>query len=305
LNITDHVEIIRKFNRFYANVLGKMDQEIYTGQYPLTEAQVMTEINSKNGCNATEVSEKLGIDRGYLSRIIQQFQEEKIVIKKQSSHDKRQYLLYITEDGKTVLDGLIETANREVRRMVESIPYKDKNTLVRSMESIEAIISGENKSDFHVSIRSFRPGDVGYVAYLHGNLYEKIYGFSRTFEYYVMKGLTEFLEDSEGGDLWIAEVNGDIVGSIAITKSSEKIAQLRWFVIDERYQGFGIGKKLMNAALEFCENQGYQTVFLWTVNILETARYLYSKYNFTLTDEKPNNLWTDTELMEERWELTL
>jgi DNA-binding MarR family transcriptional regulator/N-acetylglutamate synthase-like GNAT family acetyltransferase len=300
-----NVEKIRKFNRFYANVLGKIDQEIYNRPYTLTEARVLTEINSREGYTATEIRETLGIDRGYMSRIIQRFEEEKIIIKKRSSDDKRQYLLYLTDYGKEILKGLVENANREIAKMIQAMPKRDQAKLVTSMETIESILSGVHPSHSEVSIRSFQPGDVGYVAYLHGKLYHKTYGFGRTFEYYVMKGLTEFLENSEGGDLWVAEVNGEIAGSIAITQSSEQIAQLRWFVVDENYQGLGIGKKLMDTAIAFCRKRGYQHVFLWTVSILDTARHLYQKYNFKLTEEKPNETWTGTKLIKERWDLTL
>ncbi|WP_084544146.1 GNAT family N-acetyltransferase [Paenisporosarcina indica] len=156
-----------------------------------------------------------------------------------------------------------------------------------------------------VTIRPFEAGDLGYVGHLHGTLYDKTYGFGPMFEYYVMKGLTEFMIDNDGGELWVAEVNGKVVGSIAITKSTDTEAQLRWFVLDEEFHGRGIGKKLMETALNFCAEQNYQHVFLWTVNILEVARHLYSKYNFTLTEEKPNDEWTGTTLLEERWDLDL
>lgn len=163
----------------------------------------------------------------------------------------------------------------------------------------------ERPDKSEVSIRPFGPGDIGYVGHLHGKLYDKTYGFGRMFEYYVMKGLTDFMIQNDGGELWIAEVEGKVVGSIAITKSDDTEAQLRWFVLDEEFHEKGIGKKLMETALSFCKEQGYQHVFLWTVNILETARHLYRKYNFTLTEEKPNEEWTGTKLMEERWDLDL
>ncbi|WP_257351521.1 GNAT family N-acetyltransferase [Pseudalkalibacillus decolorationis] len=189
--------------------------------------------------------------------------------------------------------------------MIENMAKRDQSKLITSMETIESIFSKKHASQPEVSIRPFLPGDVGYVAHLHGRLYDKTYKFGKMFKYYVMKGLTEFMINSDGGDLWIAEVNGGIVGSIAITRSNETVAQLRWFVLDEGYQGLGIGKKLMESAINFCKKQNYQHIFLWTVSILEAARNLYQKYNFTLTEEKPNKEWTGTKLMEERWDLDL
>lgn len=300
-----YVEKIRKFNRYYANILGKIDQEIYNQPFPLTEARVITEVNYSNGCTATEVRENLGIDRGYMSRIVQRFEDENIIIKKQSTEDKRQYLLYLTEYGKEIFKGLVENANLGVDKMIQNLSKNDLSKLVTSMETIESIYSKEHSSQSEVFIRPFQPGDVGYVAHLHGRLYDKTYQFGRMFEYYVMKGLTEFMIDTAGGELWVAQVNGEIVGSIAITKYSETVAQLRWFVLDENYHGMGIGKKLMETALDFCKDQNYQYVFLWTVSSLATARYLYRKYNFRLTEEKPNEEWTGTKLIEERWDLNL
>lgn len=301
----NYVEKIRKFNRYYANVLGKIDQEIYNQPFPLTEARVITEINYRNGCTATEVRENLGIDRGYMSRIVQRFEDENIIIKKQSTEDKRQYSLYLTEYGENIYNDLVENANRGVDKMIDNLSKGDLSKLVTSMERIESIYSEERSSHSEVLIRPFQPGDVGYVAYLHGNLYDKTYKFGQKFEYYVMKGLTEFMIDTDGGELWIAEVNGEIAGSIAITKFSDTVAQLKWFVLNENYQGMGIGKKLMETALNFSKEQNYQHVFLWTVSTLETARHLYKKYNFRLTEEKPNEEWTTTKLIEERWDLIL
>lgn len=300
-----YVEEIRKFNRYYANVLGKIDQEIYNDPFPLTEARVISELHDKKGSTATEIRENLGIDRGFMSRIVQKFEDENVIIKVQSLDDKRQYLLYLTAHGEEIFSRLVENANREVGNMVHTLTTNDLSKLTLAMKTIESLLSKANSLPSEVIIRPFQPGDVGYVAHLHGSLYDKTYKFGQVFEYYVMKGLTEFMLNNDGGELWVAEVNGEIAGSIAITKSSNTLAQLRWFVLDENYQGLGIGKKLMETAINFSRQQGYQHIFLWTVNILETARYLYGKYNFTLTEEKSNYEWTGTELIEERWDLDL
>lgn len=300
-----YVEQIRKFNRYYANVLGKIDQEIYNKPFPLTEARVITEINFRNGCTATEVRENLGIDRGQMSRIVQKFEDEKIILKKQASDDKRQYLLYLTDYGKEIFIDLVENANREVGKMIQEISNTDLTNLISSMETIKSIFTKDYHAQSDVTIRTFQPGDVGFVAHLHGTLYENTYKFGRMFEYYVMKGLTEFMINTEGGELWIAEVDGKMAGSIAITKLNDYSAQLRWFILDEKYHGMGIGNRLMETAIDFCNIQGYKHVFLWTVSILGTARHLYQKYHFRLTEEKQNDEWTGSKLVEERWDLEI
>ncbi|MFB7140219.1 GNAT family N-acetyltransferase [Gottfriedia sp. NPDC056225] len=301
----NYIEKIRKFNRHYANVLGKIDQEIYNHPFPLTEARIITEINENSGCTASDIIGKLGIDRGYLSRITQRFEDENIIEKIQSPEDKRQYSLHLTNKGKDIYCKLVEDANIGVEKMIKSFSHDQIKELVLSMETIESIFSLTNSNSTEVSVRPFIPGDVGYVAYIHGKIYSTTFQFGRVFEYYVMKGLSEFLMNSEGGELWVAEVNGEIVGSIAITKANESVAQLRWFVLDERFQGLGIGKKLIETALNFCKENQFEHVFLWTVSTLGAARYLYKKYGFTLTEEKPNFEWIGSELIEERWDLAL
>ncbi|WP_099159168.1 bifunctional helix-turn-helix transcriptional regulator/GNAT family N-acetyltransferase [Virgibacillus ndiopensis] len=305
MELINYVEKIRKFNRYYANVLGKVDLEIYNQPFSLTEARVITEIFYKNSCTATEIRENLGIDRGYMSRIIQRFEDENIILKRQSTEDKRRYLLYLTEHGITIFENLVKKANCGVSKMIQNLSERDLAKLVTSMETIESIYTKDHSTLTQVAIRPFHAGDVGYVAHLHGRLYNHTYKFGPLFEYYVMKGLSEFMISTDGGELWIAELNGEIVGSIAITKHSNSVAQLRWFILDENYQGIGIGKKLMETAINYCKDQNYKHVFLWTVSILATARYLYQNYNFTLTEEKTNNEWTGEELIEERWDLDL
>ena len=153
-------------------------------------------------------------------------------------------------------------------------------------------------------IRTYGPGEASYVSYLHMKFYRENYGFKPIFEYYVMKGLSEFLQDPSGSNLWIAETEGLVVGSIAIVKTSEA-AQLRWFLVDTEYQGRGIGRNLMTTAMRFCEEHKYQRVFLWTISTLEAARHLYKEFGFTLMEEKPNDDWTDSTIIEERWELNI
>lgn len=297
------IEKIRKFNRYYANILGKIDQIIYNQDFTLTEARVISEIHERQGCTATEVREHLGIDRGYMSRIIQKLEVEDIIYKEQAIDDKRQYRLYLTKHGIETFQRLVEGANRGVGEMIQSLSGRTLNELVHAMETIQTLSSEKSQTGPTPSIRPFKAGDAGYVAYLHGRLYKEIYGFGTLFEYYVLKGLAEFIRNPDGGMLWVAEVEGKIIGSIAITKFNDTTAQLRWFILDEAYQGEGLGHHLMKVALEFCKAQNYQHVFLWTVNILQAARHLYKKFEFTLTEEKPNMEWTETELVEERWDL--
>jgi GNAT superfamily N-acetyltransferase len=124
-------------------------------------------------------------------------------------------------------------------------------------------------------------------------------------EYYFIKHLADFVHDPAGGRLWIAEIDGITVGSVAIVRVNTKTAQLRWFLVDERYQGFGIGNRLIQMAIGFCRDNKYDTVFLWTFKGLDKARTLYDKVGFVLTEEKTNNEWSNVEIVEQKLELRL
>ncbi len=155
-------------------------------------------------------------------------------------------------------------------------------------------------------IRSFQPKDIKWVIQKHINLYKDEYGFDNTFKDYVATPLYKFQKsfNKEKENLWIAEVDGNVVGMIAIVKVDDKKAQLRWFLIDPEVRGKGLGHKLMQVALKFCKKTGYNSVFLWTISILGTARYLYKRYGFILTQTKEHDIW-GKHLIEERWDLSL
>jgi len=156
-----------------------------------------------------------------------------------------------------------------------------------------------------VKIRRFEPGDAGYVAYMHGKYYCEQHGFFSRSEYYFIKHLADFVHDPEGGNLWIAMSDNSIAGSIAIVRIDNETAQLRWFIVLAKYQKMGIGSSLMRTAIDFCHENGYKNVFLWTFKGLDAARRLYEKSGFVLTEEKPNNEWSSVEITEQKMELRI
>ncbi len=156
----------------------------------------------------------------------------------------------------------------------------------------------------NASIRTAGPGELSYVSYLHCLLYKREYGFDATFEYYLLEGMARFMENPEGGRVWIVESGGLPAGSIAIARATPDTAQLRWFLLQPELRGKGLGKALMDTALNFCQDRDFKTVFLWTVKELDAARHLYETYGFRLTEEKSHYLW-GRNIVEERWDLQL
>jgi len=151
-----------------------------------------------------------------------------------------------------------------------------------------------------------KPGDIGYLIYLHGILYAKECGYDQTFEAYVAGGLAEFVQtfSPDKDRIWLAETNGRIIGSIAIVGHSKAGAQLRWFLVHTDCRGLGIGKKLLKNALQFCKERKYKTIFLWTVSELVEAGHLYIRFGFSKTEEKTHEIW-GKRVTEERYDLHL
>ena len=154
-------------------------------------------------------------------------------------------------------------------------------------------------------IRKSVPGDAGYVAFMHGRYYHKYHGFYDGAEYYFIKYLADFVHNSDGGQLWVAEVDDVICGSVAVVRVDNETAQLRWFFVEKVHQNMGIGSMLLKEALDFCRDRKYTNVFLWTFKGLDMARHLYDKAGFVLTEEKLNNEWSNAEIIEQKLELKL
>ena len=153
-------------------------------------------------------------------------------------------------------------------------------------------------------IRTLRPGESGYIAYRHCVLYEKEYGLGGTFESYVMDALTKYLDEKPEGEVWAAENNGQIVGSIAAVSTEEGIAQLRWFLIEPEYRGSGLGRHLLTTAMEYCKHKNFKQVYLWTFQDLKAARHLYKSFGFSITEQAESDTWKSG-IVEERWDMVL
>jgi DNA-binding MarR family transcriptional regulator/N-acetylglutamate synthase-like GNAT family acetyltransferase len=299
----DTIGQIRSFSRFYTDLLGLLNRHILDSQYSLTEVRILFEIDKIQKCTANTLMNRLNIDRGYMSRILKNFEANELIRKEISSADGRKVFLSLTQTGKDLLAGLEGKSDRQVQELIGHLAESEREELVRSMQFIKNTLSAEIHP---VSIRPYRQGDLPYIIKRHRELYESEYGFSREFGDYVEKYVQKFDEkhDSERETIWVAE-NGDrLIGAIAIVKADDATAQLRWFLIEPEARGRGLGRRLMKTVIDFCLEKDYKHVFLWTVNILAAARHLYGSYGFELTETKTNDSWGKN-LIEERWDLQL
>ncbi len=303
---SDFIRKIRSFNRFYTLEIGLITKKFLDSNYSLVQARILFELNNTSNICAKDLVNRIGLDPTYLSKILKKFEKDRLLTKRISIKDSRKQILSLTQEGQNVYSSLREISNKQISFLIQNLSNEQKRILVNSMETVEKILTCKNKSSNFYLIRSHRPGDIGFIIHRHGVLYAQEYGFNDQFDGYVANGLASFVKNYNPvkEHIWIAEINGSIIGSVAIVQCEEEVAQLRWLIVEPTEQGKGVGKKLVNEAILFAKQKGYKKIILWTIDFLDAARKLYSNADFELVETKKNKGW-GKELVEERWELLL
>jgi DNA-binding MarR family transcriptional regulator/GNAT superfamily N-acetyltransferase len=306
-NLKHSIGIVRSFNRYYTNVLGLLDRHILESNLSLSEVRVLHEIEKTEQCTSKMLADILCMDAGYLSRILKKFYKMGLLTKEKSSTDGRAQYLYLTLEGKEKMYDLNNSSDEQIAQIIKPLAESDRKFLIQNMTSVETILTNSTNIKLEdVSIcTEIRPGDIGYITYMHGWIYQEEYGYSTAFEGYVAESFYKFLinYNPEKDRLWCAEHNGKIIGCIGIVGCGES-AQLRWFLIAPHYRGIGLGKKLLQEALDFVKEKNYKRVYLDTTNDLEKAINMYKKIGFVKKLEKPNNSWRE-DLTEFEFEMKL
>ena len=293
---------IRAFNRFYTGEIGLLTNRFLKSEYSLVQARILFELSHASPLYAADLVRKLGLSADYVSKTLSRFESQGLITRTPSSNDSRKYVLTLTRAGKAAYLKLKEASNNHISSMIDKLTPEEKSDLVNAMDRIEGIL-GEKETGL-VTIRSHRPGDIGYVIHLHGALYAKEYGFNDTFDAYVAGGMATFIQkQSKNEHLWIAETQERFAGSIAIVHHDDQTAQLRWLIVEPKLRERGIGEQLVSQAVHFAKNNGYKAILLWTVDFLESARRLYANAEFQLTETKTSRIWGQN-LTEECWKLT-
>ncbi|BDU26146.1 bifunctional helix-turn-helix transcriptional regulator/GNAT family N-acetyltransferase [Flavobacterium sp. GSB-24] len=301
---------IRSFNRFYTAHLDILNQNYLDSNYSLTEVRIIYEINEKQDITAQEICETLNLDKGYLSRLLKRLTKDGVIEKVPSVIDKRAFNIKLTSSGNKLLQKLNAIADQQSELKVKNLSTAEQEKLVNAMGDIKKMLDSKNSSKISASDISYRydlrPGDIGYIIYLHSKIYDQESSFSNEFEFYVVKTFYHFLEQysPEKDRLWMAEYNNQIIGCIAIVHQNEQEAQLRWFLSDPSFRGLGIGKKLLNDAIAFCREKRYKNVFLLTTDKQERALDMYKTAGFKLTNSQEVNQWGAT-FRDERYDMEI
>jgi DNA-binding MarR family transcriptional regulator/GNAT superfamily N-acetyltransferase len=300
------VGIVRGFNRFYTSKIGVLQEQYLKGPFSLAEARVLYELAHRRAIAAVELAKELGLDAGYLSRILAGFEKRGLLIRKPTQADARKHALSLTTRGQRAFAKIDADARVEIGAMLHGLLAPEQARLVDSMQTIESLLTAKAPRSMEYQIRQHRPGDIGWVVHRHGVLYWQEYGWDERFEALVAEIVAEFIRnyDRKRERALIAEMNGEIVASVFLVKKSASTAKLRLLLVEPTARGHGIGGRLIDECVQFARAVGYRKITLWTNHVLVAARSLYEKAGFRLVEEKRHDLFGEG-LIGQTWELKI
>ncbi|NWA81318.1 helix-turn-helix domain-containing GNAT family N-acetyltransferase [Pseudomonas sp. D2002] len=283
--LVERAATIRGFNRFYTHQIGVLQEHLLQSDFSLTEIRVMYELSSRGDLTSADLCQMLGLDAGYLSRLISGFEKKGLIQKVRSVTDARAVQLHLSDVGHAVLAPLENQTQQEVIALLEALPESQQQQLTAAMQRIQTLLQGRTPSYL---LRDPQPGDMGLVVQQQSALYAREYNWNWEFEALVSEIVAKYLRefDPVSERCWIAEKDGEVVGSVFVVRHDETTAKLRMLYVDASARGMGIGQRLVDECLRFARNAGYKSMLLWTVDALTDARRLYQKAGFNLVDEE-------------------
>jgi len=316
--VADAVAQVRHFNRFYTRVVGALDEGHLHSSFSLAETRVLYEVahadDRSDGITATELCRSLGLDAGYVSRILRGFERRGLVERARSPEDARRSLLRLTPKGRSTFDDLNLRATAAVADLLEPLAEGRRRELLDAMRTIESLLGGGNGGAGPASpqapfiLRPHRPGDMGWVVHRQAVLYAREFGWDEHYEALIARIVADFIErfDSRRERCWIAERDGETVGSVFVIKNAERegVAQLRMLYVEPSARGLGIGRRLVRECTEFARRAGYKSIVLWTNSVLVSARRIYEAEGYRLVKEEPHHSFGQ-DLVGQFWEMEL
>jgi len=300
------IAAVRAFNRFYTRQLGVLGQKLLESPFSLSEARVLYELAHRDGAAAKEIGTELDLDPGYLSRIVQKFDEDGLVSRKPFPSDRRQYQLGLTAKGRAAFAKLERSSQDHVGLMLGALASEDCKRLLGAMETIERLLGAGRAPLPSAILRDPRPGDMGFVVQSHGARYANEYGFDSSFEALVAEIAAKFISsfDASRERCWIAEIDGAPVGSVFLVRHDDDIAKLRLLLVEPAGRGQRLGQRLVAECIAFARACGYRKITLWTQSILTAARKIYQDAGFVLLGTEPHRSFGQS-LIGETWEMKL
>jgi DNA-binding MarR family transcriptional regulator/GNAT superfamily N-acetyltransferase len=307
MSASSAVAAVRRFNRFYTRQIGVLRQKLMDSPYSLAEARVLYELAHRERPNATELGRALQLDAGYLSRMLRGFEQAGLLRREAAPEDARRSLLSLTAAGRKAVAGLEQRSDAETQAMLGGLEPAGQQRLLGAMQAIEALLEpAAAASPQPWLLRSHRPGDMGWIVHRHGVLYAREYGWDESFEALVAEIVAGFVKrfDPAGERCWIAEREGEILGSVMLVRHSVTVARLRLLLVEPSARGLGVGRRLVEECIRFARQAGYRKLTLWTNDVLVSARRIYEAAGFRLVAEERHRSF-GKDLVGQTWELKL
>ena len=306
ITLAKRVDAVREFNRFYTSRIGVLAEGYLSSRFSVTEVRVLYELAHRGSATASELRRDLGIDAGYLSRILRGFARRGMLARTAAKDDARKSIVRLTSRGKATVAPLEARARDQIGALLEHVPAAEQDRLVTSMHTIERGFGPEPRAKPKVTLRSHRPGDMGWVVERHGALYWEEYGWDESFEALVADIVAKFVThlDPKRERCWIAEVDGERAGCVFCVKKSKSVAKLRLLLVDPQARGLGIGSRLVDECIRFARAAGYRELTLWTNDVLVAARRIYERAGFELVESERHRSFGKA-LVGQNWTLRL
>jgi DNA-binding MarR family transcriptional regulator/N-acetylglutamate synthase-like GNAT family acetyltransferase len=303
----DPVQAVRRFNRFYTTQIGVVNEHLMESEFSLSEMRVLYELAHRDQPTAGALCKELGLDPGYLSRMLRAFEKRGMLARTESKSDARQNLLSLTALGRKTFAPLEARWQEQMVHLLDNVPAGDRKRLAGAMHTIEAILGAKEQATPSYLLRPHRPGDMGWVVQRHGALYWQEYGYDERMEAFCAEIVAHFVLnfDPKHEACWIAEKDGENVGSVFVVRKSKTVAKLRLLLVEPSARGLGIGKRLVDECIRFAREAGYKKMELWTQSELHAARHLYQQAGFKLVNKKRHDSFGRKGLIAETWELKL
>ena len=303
--LAGRIAAVRRFNRFWTRQIGVLGDYL-DSPFSLTETRVLYELAHRDGFTAAALAAEIGLDPGYLSRILSAFERRGFLQRVRSKADGRQAHLSLTARGRRAFAPLEARSRDEVGTLLGRLPAAKQERLVESLHTVEALLAASAERPSPYLLRARQPGDLGWVVHRHAVLYAEEYGFDEQFEALVATVIAEFVKHFDPGrdHCWIAEKDGQPVGSVFCVHRSRTVAQLRLLLVEPSARGLGLGARLVDECVRFARRAGYRKVTLWTNSVLVAARRIYEAAGFRLVHSEPHKSFGQ-ELVGETWELDL
>ena len=302
----ERVDAVRRFNRWYTGRVGALSGGVLATPFPLPQARVLWELAQRDGVSAATLCASLDIDPSYVSRLLATLERQGLILRARDRHDARRQSLALTASGRRAYDDLDRRSRDDVVAMLAPLSAGEQRRLVGAMQAVERLAGRDRAGDDVFVLRPHEPGDFGWIVSRHGALYAAEYGWDMTFEAMVAGIAAKFLRDFDPTRerAWIAERDGERVGSVVLVAQSRTVAKLRLLLVEPQARGTGLGRRLVAECIRYARAVGYRKLVLWTNDVLHAARRLYVDAGFTLQSAEPHESYGQR-LVGQTWALDL